>query len=130
MTEDINDEKFHELRVKLEPIMNDFVRKVQNLGLTTSALIFDAETGFLVRCGNAPAEGRELVRLHYFLSYVAASLEQQGLSERFKLADKGLGPSSDELADTLALTLLQTPSDMIPQPVLDSLMEYVNSRRP
>ena len=70
--------KERELSKKLEPAIKAFVQKVDALGLQTSALIFDPEGDFLIRCGNAPHQGRDLVRLHMYLALIVAHLEAAG----------------------------------------------------
>ena len=124
------DDKFADIHKRLDPIMDDFVQKADKLGLTVSALIFNGETGLLTRCGNAPAEGIELVRTHYLLSLIAASLEQRGLFKRTSGSGKSLGPTSEELADKLVLACLQVPSTLLPERVLDLAQEYAQSMRP
>lgn len=122
-----------ELQEKLEPAIRTFVQSVDKLGLQTSALIFDPEGDFLIRCGNAPHQGRELVRLHYFLSLVCANLEEAGYYDRSELSDEGPSPSApdpQEKADRLVLALLQVPSEMLPDRILELAREYAESRRP
>jgi hypothetical protein len=119
-----------ELQRKLEPAIKRFVLEVDKLGLQTSALIFSPDGDFLMRCGNAPHEGRDLVRLHYFLSIVCARLEASGHYERTKDFSGPQAPDSQEIADQLALILMQMPKDLIPVRVCDILDDYVSSRRP
>jgi hypothetical protein len=122
------DEK--ELRDRLEPEIHKFVQKVEKEGLQVSALIFDPQGGFLMRCGNAPQEGDELVRLHYFLSLICTRLEAQGQYERFTPAASYSGPSSEEIADSLAVALLAMPSELIPSQLQELAQQYAASRRP
>lgn len=122
-----------ELQEKLEPAIRAFVQNVDKLGLQTSALIFDPDGDFLIRCGNAPHTGRDLVRLHYFLSIVCASLEESGHYDRSELSDEGPSPSTpdpQEKADRLVLALLQVPPELIPDRVLDLAREYAEARKP
>jgi len=122
------DEK--ELHEKLDPAIREFVKKVDSLGLQTSALVFSPDGDFLVRCGNAPHQGRDLVKLHYCLSLICAQLEAQGYYARPEPVSEGSGPIPEEIADRLVLALLAMPSEMIPDRVLDLALEYAGSRRP
>jgi hypothetical protein len=119
-----------ELQKKLEPHIRKFVQEVDKLGLQTSALIFDPTGDFLNRCGNAPHEGKDLVRLHYFLSLVCVNLELLGHYEQSKSEDGPKPSNPEEIADKLVLSLLQAPSDLIPDRVLELATEYAEARRP
>ncbi len=119
-----------EIHAKLAPAIKAFVQKVDKLGLQVSALVFDPEGDFLMRCGNAPAEGPDLVKLHYYLSLICACLEASGHYKRSGI-ESGPQPSDPEIAaDRLALTLLQMPSEDLPARVQDLLQEYMEARKP
>jgi hypothetical protein len=117
-----------EIRAKLEPAIQKFVQVLDKMGLQVSALVFDPEGDFLMRCGNAPAEGRELVRLHYWLSLICASLEAAGYFQRLDGESGPQPPDPQESADRLVLALLQMPKEMVPERVLQLVDAYVNSR--
>lgn len=119
-----------EIRAKLAPAIQKFVQVLDKMGLQVSALVFDPEGDFLMRCGNAPAEGRELVRLHYWLSLICASLEAAGYYERTEGVSGPQPPDPQESADMLVLALLQMPPDLLPDRVLDLLQQYAESRKP
>lgn len=122
-----------EIHKKIEPAIRDFVQKIDRAGLQMSALIFDPQGDFLIRCGNAPHQGRELVRLHYMLSLVCAQLEAEGHYDQYDLSEKGgsqYTSNPEEAADRLALALLQVPPSMIPDRILDIAREYAEARRP
>lgn len=122
----MNEDK--ELQKKIDPIILDFVRKLDNLGLQTSAFIFTPKGDFVVRCGNAPHEGRDLVRLHYFLSMATQILEAEGQYER-RTDFSGPTPQTPlESADKLALSVLCCPT--IPEQVYELAKKYADERIP
>jgi hypothetical protein len=117
-------------QAKLSPAIRDFVAAVERAGLVTSALIFDPEGDFLIKCGNATQEGKEFVRLHYFLSLVVAQLDASGHYTKDTVELGGYSSeNAQNVADRLAVALLSMPAEMLPDRIVALAQEYADTRK-
>lgn len=115
------------------PHIEAAVKKVRDVpgGYLISGFIFrdDVENPVLIRFGNAPVEGEDLIKLHSLLSYTAAVLEDKGLLERADFPAAPTGPTSEEIADKLAVMLLERPPQDDSDEVIDLVTRYIQSRK-
>jgi hypothetical protein len=119
-------------QAKITPAIRDFVSAIEKAGLVTSALIFDPEGDFLIKCGNAAQEGKEFVRLHYFLSLVVAQLDASGHYTKDDVdlpADIDTSENSRNVADRLVMALLSMPAEMLPERIVTLAQEYADARK-
>ena len=117
-------------QAKITPAIRDFVSAIEKAGLVTSALIFDPEGDFLIKCGNAPQEGKEFVRLHYFLSLVVAQLDASGHFSRTEVdLPSDTSENAQNVADRLVMALLSMPAEMLPDRIVTLAQEYADTRK-
>lgn len=122
-------------REKIPAITKQFFQSLRALDLEALILIFNPDDGFLGRAESFPIEGSELVKMHQFLSILA--MQMQGMENyqqtRFEDTDSAADSSDEQskqkAADTLALSVLQVPEDMIPDRVRDMALKYMDARK-
>lgn len=124
------DPKDVETARKIAPACHAFTQAMADAGLVTSALIFDEDGSFLIRAGNAPQQGAEFVRLHYYLALVIASLDRMG--ERRDLSVVAGEPATNtqeptEIALRMAQACLMVPVELIPDRIRTMATEYLDA---
>jgi len=117
---------------KINPAIAKFVDAMTKEGLQVSALIFDPEGDFLIRAGNVKQQGEAFVKLHYMLSLVTAHLDAQGYYEHTEPSSPSqasLPRDTQEIADRLAMAVLQVPAELLPDRIVDLAQEYADARK-
>lgn len=145
MSDDIKDE-YERLKNELRPHWEALVRAAHERGLFVTGFVYcdrdpNMEGPLLIRFGNVWGESpAEMFMIHWQLAQMAATAEQAGIMNREitpldpsdELArPSGLkAPTPLEIADSLVLSLLAVPVEMMPDNVNEILKAYTESRKP
>ena len=78
--------------------------------------------------GDPPEEF--LVQLHYHLACLAAFLNDTGVTETTDFGTAPSGQTPEEIADKLAISLMATPLENIPDEIKELVDKYLLSRQP
>lgn len=88
---------------------------------------------YFLKVGNVMNEGQDFVEMHYRLALSSAYLDAKGQGERVEVVAQNQAttpPSSQDIADKLALALMATPLYELPPSVQAYLDQYLASRTP
>ena len=124
------DPKDVEIAKKIAPAVHTFTQAMADAGLTTSALIFDENSNFLIRAGNTDAKGADFVRMHYYLSLVIAQLDATGVGCDLSVVEQMASPSGKdpaEIALRMAQCVLMEPTELVPDRIRTLATEYLDA---
>lgn len=120
---------------KLWPHITRMLREINNTGdgLCFTGFLYGGEEGhpMLVHISNIKERGEELVVIHHTLAVMAMALETNtSLYERFELDSAPDPLTAEDVADKLAIRLLQTPLNEEQREIKELLQQYLEARKP
>ena len=120
---------------KLWPHITRMLREINNAGdgLCFTGFLYGGEEGhpMLVHISNIKERGPELIAIHYTLAKMAMTLEgNRGASTRLEL-DSAPDPfTPEEVADKLAIRLMQVGFNVMDEETGELLQQYLEARKP